>query len=557
MVLVLSSNETQAFIKANQQTLAELLTFLDFADEKLALSFIEINFEPDKRLLIEILKNHPDCQNIEFLILEFADPALRFLQDELIAKFKAFTPDPQKKLVVMLLGLEYSIGMTGSYPPVLQDLNFIRDSLLTTVPHPLLLVLPDYSLTRVAKYAPDFWAWRYMVFRFKTTDSVRMNALEKISRSESASDVIYQFQKLEKIDLLERLLMEYNPSGNTLLEENLVNYVKTLQELGAGYYHLGMLDQGRELLEDAIQLVDKNKILTPLKADISYELAKICVDQEDFEKASTLFSFVLNIDTSTKNIQGIAAISHEIGRMYYNCGEVEKAISYFQKSLKIKEQIGDREEIAVTLNQLGAIYSRQGEIEKAISLFQQSLNIQEQMRNIDGKAIVLHELGTIHLNRGEIDKALSFFQTSFEIQEKTGNKARKAAILHELGRTYERMGEIEKALSLYQSSIEIKEQIGDVKGKAGTLHQLAMINVNQGDVERALFLFRQALEIDQASINIADKAATLAMMGQLLADKKGDYQKGLAYLEQSLAILQRLRPPDAATVQRIIARIRG
>jgi hypothetical protein len=44
---------------------------------------------------------------------------------------------------------------------------------------------------------------------------------------------------------------------------------------------------------------------------------------------------------------------------------------------------------------------------------------------------------------------------------------------------------------------------------------------------------------------------------QLLADKKGDYQQGLAYLEQSLAILQRLRSPNAATVQRIIARIRG
>ncbi len=53
------------------------------------------------------------------------------------------------------------------------------------------------------------------------------------------------------------------------------------------------------------------------------------------------------------------------------------------------------------------------------------------------------------------------------------------------------------------------------------------------------------------------KAATLAMMGQLLADEKGDYQKGLAYLEQSLAILQPLRSPDAVTVQGIIEWIRG
>jgi hypothetical protein len=95
--------DERVFVEANEQVIRELLTFLDFADEKLALSFIEINFEPDKRLLIEILQNHSDCQNIEFLILEFADPQLRFLQDGLIAQLKAFTPNPQKKLVVMLL----------------------------------------------------------------------------------------------------------------------------------------------------------------------------------------------------------------------------------------------------------------------------------------------------------------------------------------------------------------------------------------------------------------------------------------------------------------------
>jgi hypothetical protein len=56
---------------------------------------------------------------------------------------------------------------------------------------------------------------------------------------------------------------------------------------------------------------------------------------------------------------------------------------------------------------------------------------------------------------------------------------------------------------------------------------------------------------------VKTKASTLAMMGQLLADEKGDYQQGLAYLEQSLAILQQLRSPDAAQVQEMIARIRG
>jgi tetratricopeptide (TPR) repeat protein len=96
-----------------------------------------------------------------------------------------------------------------------------------------------------------------------------------------------------------------------------------------------------------------------------------------------------------------------------------------------------------------------------------------------------------------------------------------------------------------------------MQGKAATLHQLAGIYANQGEIDQAIALYQQSVEIEEKIGNVQGKAATLAMMGQLLADAKGDTQQGLAYLEQSLAILQRLRSPDAATVQEIIARIRG
>jgi tetratricopeptide (TPR) repeat protein len=429
--------DERVFVEANQQTLAELLTFLDFADQKLTLSFIEINFEPDKRLLIEILKNHPDCQKIEFLVLEFSDPQLRFLQDELIAKLKAFTPDPQKKLVVMLLGLEHSIGMTGSYPPVLQDLNFIRDSLLTTVPHPLLLVLPDYSLTRVAKYAPDFWAWRYMVFRFKTTTQAKEQAIDQTLQNNRILGNYTLPEKRERIDLLERLLMEYCPSGQALTEENRLPYIQVLRDLGICYRSHGVWDKAKGLLNEALLLTE---------------------NQEKLEAWQ-------------------ASILHELGWIYNDQGEKETAIALYHQSLELKEQIGD----------------------------------------VQGKAATLHQLAGIYANQGEIDQAIA----------------------------------------LYQQSIEIEEKIGNVQGKAATLHCLACIYADQGKIDQAIALFQQSLELNEKIGNVQGKAATLSMMGQMVIVHQQDYQQGLAYLEQSFAILQRLRSPDAATVQEIIARIRG
>ncbi len=42
------------------------------------------------------------------------------------------------------------------------------------------------------------------------------------------------------------------------------------------------------------------------------------------------------------------------------------------------------------------------------------------------------------------------------------------------------------------------------------------------------------------------------MLGQLLADEKGDFATALDYLQESLEIFQRIQSPDAETVREII-----
>ena len=81
---------------------------------------------------------------------------------------------------------------------------------------------------------------------------------------------------------------------------------------------------------------------------------------------------------------------------------------------------------------------------------------------------------------------------------------------------------------------------------------MAGIYAQQGQVEQAIALYQQSLEIQESIGNVRGKAITLANMGDLLA-KNGDFQTEIAYLQESLTILQHLKSPDAATVQRIEA----
>jgi hypothetical protein len=160
-----------SFLRVNEAALRELVTFVDFAAEKFTIGFASVNFADDCKAIIRALEQHPDCQEIQFVHFEFDDPNLQFLQDELIQKLPQVEQQPGKKLVLLLTGLENSIRMVGElgdYPPVLVDLNYVRDGFISSVPHPIVIFLPDRALSRLAEFAPDFWAWRRAVIRFES-----------------------------------------------------------------------------------------------------------------------------------------------------------------------------------------------------------------------------------------------------------------------------------------------------------------------------------------------------------------------------------------------------
>jgi hypothetical protein len=153
-------------IQANLKTFKMLLAFVKAA-EGLTIGVIESDIA-DAGTVIKALQEHSDGQAIQFDVMNFPDPNLRFLLDELTDVLPKRPLEVGKKRVLILQDLEHSIGMTGEYPRMLVALNFMRDAYVTDVPHPLLLCLPSYAVTRLGLYAPDFWDWRSGMFLFNS-----------------------------------------------------------------------------------------------------------------------------------------------------------------------------------------------------------------------------------------------------------------------------------------------------------------------------------------------------------------------------------------------------
>jgi len=478
--------EAQQFLALNSLSLAELLTFIDFA-ENLAIAFVEVNFPPDANALIEALQNHPQCQDIQFVVFDFSQqPELRFLRDELIQRLATVPRDQNKKLVLVVRGLERAIGISGNDPPVLQDLNFIRDAYKTSVPRPMLFILPDYAVTRLAKFAPDFWAWRSGVFQFQTMPKTRDDALKFLEPK--MVDRHYDRPVIpERIEILERLLMEYQPSGRAIASDNLGTCGDILHQLGVAYLSQDNPGKANGYLVNALKLAEQREDLS-LQARVKSDLGEAYLRQKEYERAIAYVQQALKIQGQLDDPQGTAESLKIQGKAYALSERYEEAIVSFDQIIYLKPDdhyawffrgvmlcnLGRYEEAIASFDQVshfkpdshdawyfhyawyfrGAALNNLGRYEEAIASFDQSIQINPNYPYAWGNRGIA--LG----NLGRYEEAIDSFQKSLEISRQIGDRKVEATLVFTLGVTFSVLDHIEEALQLYQNARQLFQELG-------------------------------------------------------------------------------------------------
>ncbi|MEO8892017.1 MAG: tetratricopeptide repeat protein, partial [Coleofasciculaceae cyanobacterium] len=344
------------------------------------------------------------------------------------------------------------IGVFGDYPPVLQDLNFVRDAYRRTVPYPLLFILPDYAITRLAKFAPDFWAWKSGIFQFKTTQATKDYAIERTLNSEIKSARLPREEQQERIDLLERLLMENQPSGHHATGENLRSYTNILHQLGVAYLTQRDPGKAREYLEEASKKVEQN---------------------------SSFHAKILNT----------------LGKAYEQQRQLEMAISCHQKALEISRNLKSLSSEAAALFYLGNAYLELRQFQQARDFYEQCLEIEQQRDDRYSQASTYHQLGIVAQELREYEQAQVYYQQALDIKVEFDDRYSQASTDHQLGRVAEELREYPQARVYYQQALEIYVEFGDRYSQAGTYGQLGLLAEAQEEYTEARAYFEKALEI--------------------------------------------------------------
>lgn len=393
----------------NQEVWQFLLAFLRMS-VNFKFAFAEINFPPDCDILIEELLNSSECKDLQFLVVNLDSPDLLFVLEELKKSVAAVHQEVDKKLVLIVRGVEKSIGTNKDFPAVLTNLNYARDSFPLALPYPILFLLPEYAVNRLAQFAPDFWSWTTTNFKFQTTEEVLNWAMQQTSSSLTKNRVYAKSEQSARIDLLERLLQEYPEDAASTLPTRR----EILDQLGVVHRSVRDFQTAKEYFEESlglsIQLEDKSG-----EASVFYQLGCIFDDLRRFDEAMLSIRKSLSIRESIEDRQSTANSYHMLGNIALKLRKWDDARHNYMQALAIKVEFADRYSQASTYHQLGIVAQELREWDEARHNYRQALAIDVEFADRYSQASTYYQLGRLAEDESCLEDAVSNFTISMEI----------------------------------------------------------------------------------------------------------------------------------------------
>jgi tetratricopeptide (TPR) repeat protein len=386
----------------NQDVLLQIASLIRLA-EGFRLGFVKCN-QPIQSLQMAARLKEMLAGDANIISVELKEP-VSSLRRAVLQALESEKADYAGKRAIMVFGLEHSVPSQGP-APALDELNQSRDNFPDSFSGPVLIWLPDYALTLLAREAPDFWGWRSGVFELSPDLGV-IAAVEKMAIVDSFSDGLNLSEKMEKASALEGLIRDYQelPKG----ERTDRSLATVLHSLGNIRYHLGEHNEAHRLYQESLKisqdLRDKSGVSTSF-----HQLGMLAQDMGDLDEAGRLYQESLKISQDLGDKSGVSRSLHQLGMLAQDTGDLDEARRLYQESLKIKQDLGDKSGVSGTLHQLGMLAQATGDLAEARRLYQGNLKISQDLGDKSGVSKSLHQLSLLEEKEGNNDAALKLIR---------------------------------------------------------------------------------------------------------------------------------------------------
>jgi ParB family chromosome partitioning protein len=409
--------------------------------------------------------------------------------------------DNAESAVFFVDGLRWAVQKDGSN--IYRVLNTSRESFINRQIR-VVFWLTENEAIDLARYAPDYWAYRHRVIEFIESPEPEQILLRSLNSAWQIlgedTDTIENTD--EKISLRRAMLAELPETTEAMAIRS-----SLMLSLGILYWRKGALDTAMEHLNDALGIA--TKIGDPrLQAACFNSIAIVQTDLGLVDEAINSYQKTIALtpnQTFTWN---------NLGNLYEKLNRCDEAIEAFMKV--IEQSQSD----ALAWNGLGNVYLKMHRNADAIGAYRKSIEFATDL------AYPWNGLGNAYASQGEFEAAIPAYQKSVEL-----NKDFSIPWVN-LGDIYQEQGNNQDALKAYWNAVRIDSRNAQIWNSLGDAYMSA------GLCEEAIKSYNKAIKLNRNyEAAYTNLAAALSLVGKY-EESVACYQKSVELLKQPSVKIQ-------------------
>lgn len=294
-------------------------------------------------------------------------------------------------------------------------------------------------------------------------------------------------------------------------------------------------DQAKDRIQEVLKSAEKEVGKSRIYFEILQNLGIYYDVNQMTDSSLKIFSEILE---ESKN-QGWKALeqrsNNNLGMNRLNSSDYKAAIEYFSKSLELSRIDPSAQEANYvhSISNLGLANQELELYDQAIKYHLEALEIRERLDDPNGIAISCANLGICFKLMGEEDQAEKYFQKSIENAKIAGNKVLYHRVHDNLGSLYIGQKNYVKGLMMLDIALDNADGFTpDPKMELSIVSNAAAAHIELGQTERALGFANRGIAILTESPELVNYSLTLKNTLAKIYFRKGDFEKGNAYLEE-------------------------
>ncbi len=458
-----------------------------------------------------------------------------------------------EEAVISVSGLE--AGLPGDDPDrtdrTLQEINFRRGA-FQRLGKPLLLWLPQYAMTLLARHAPDLHDWYSGAFVFADQELTRPIEYRPLDWVSGVPQNLTIEEKHRHLETLASLLKTAQQAGDEYSQANILYDQAGLEEtLGQYDVALEHYDAAKTILE---RLGIEAGIATTLGqiANIYYLKGKL----EDALRIAT--DEALPVYNKLGDARGVAITKGKIADILAARGQLDEALRIrMEEVLPEFEKVGDVRGVALSKGRIADIFVARGQLDEALRIrVEEVLPVYEQIGDLRNMAVTKGYIADIFYMKGNFEAALKIrINEQIPIYEQIGDLREVAITNSKIADILQARGQLDESLLYLQDALKVAEEMGDLEGIAWTSSRIAKNYLFKGNIEGALKEFVKAYNFFIQTGYLNGIALVGETYGRALFES-GHKKEGLAILQRSLDGFRQLgRNKSVARVEALIKRL--